>query len=208
MIYLPRCAAEVLSLAGENTRYNLAGVRLQELAEGWFRMEATDGRRLGILRGCSSPTMQDESAASRLPPPESILLEGVLLSDDLARAFKILEKGRQLGIMLSSPSPSVVAGDTCMNLRLADGRFPDVDSALPKNGALFGLKVNPTFFMDVLRVARAVAASGDFPEQVEILYFGQGEPVGIICKGGRGLTFDGIIMPLAESKPIPQAPQA
>src|SRR5436305_15109462 len=53
MLYLPACLGSLARLAAkENPRYAVDSLRVFEFAEGRFRVDATDGRRLGVVRGC------------------------------------------------------------------------------------------------------------------------------------------------------------
>src|SRR5262245_6180805 len=95
MIFLPRCAGSVAALtAAQTARLSMTAVRVCELAGGHWRIEATDGRVLGIIRGPSSPTPQDQRAAEALPEPESLALEVLLQAQEFAAAFKALPRAK------------------------------------------------------------------------------------------------------------------
>jgi hypothetical protein len=202
MIYLPRSAGRLASLAaGDSARYALTCVRVRELPGGQFRVEATDGKALGVLRGPSLPSKADRRAAQALPRPESLALEALLPAASLRKAFKALPKGdrgggRRLGVLLANPQSLLVVGDGVLPQPTADARFPDFGSVLPARPALVSFRVNPDLLVDLLKVAAAAMEEGG---GVEILYWGAGKPIGLISQGADGVAFDGLLMPLAEA---------
>jgi hypothetical protein len=49
-VFLPRNVSGLAAVAAmEATRYTLSCVRVSECPGGWYRLEATDGRRLAIV---------------------------------------------------------------------------------------------------------------------------------------------------------------
>ena len=197
MIFLPRCAAALAPLAcGANGRQAMGCLRLREAANAHFRLEATDGKVLGILRGPSSPSAAERRAAESLPEPECLALEALLPRKGFQEAMRPLKGEARLGVRLARPQTLLVAGASVTRLDGAGGRYPDVDGALPKRPAPVSFKVDAGLLIRLLKAAGAVAASGD-SASVEILFWSKDKPVGVITRGDHGLTFDGLIMPLS-----------
>jgi hypothetical protein len=202
MIHLPRSAVRLVGLAaGDSARYSLTCVRVRELPGGQFRVEATDGKALGVLRGPSRPSTADKRAADALPRPDALALEALLPAAGLRKAFKALAKEdrrgtRRLGVLLANPQSLLVAGDKVLTQPTAEARWPDIEAVLPTRPALDSFRVNPGLMIELLKVAAAVAEEG---AGVEILFWGAGKPVGVTAQGADGVAFDGLLMPLTEA---------
>lgn len=200
MLFLPRSAAAVAALAaGQDTRYAVSCVRLREMADSWWRLDATDGRALAIVRGPSEPSEKEKEAAGALPEPDSHLLEVLLPGGDFAGLFKALPRPQRggkpgrLGLLLGRPEVVALAGPSVVRLAPGDGRFPDTDAVLPGAPAPASICVNPNLLIALLRAAAAVAGDG---QRVELLLWRPHQPMGVTSRGENGLTFDGILMPL------------
>ena len=132
MIFLPRCAAALAPLAcGANGRQAMGCLRLREAANAHFRLEATDGKVLGILRGPSSPSAAERRAAESLPEPECLALEALLPRKGFQEAMRPLKGEARLGVRLARPQTLLVAGaDKAQRLeeiltdRTGQARFP------------------------------------------------------------------------------------
>lgn len=202
MIFLPKCAAPITTLTADGAgRYAMTAVRLRELAGGDWRLEATDGRVLGIIRGPSAPTTEDEAAAQALPESAALALEALVPAKEMQKAFRAVPKGkgqedRCLGVMLTRHEVLLVAGESIIPCQPTDGRFPDVDFALPKKPSMFSIRVNAEYMMDLLKVAAAVAKTKDGSASVELLFWSKDLPLGVISQGDDGITFDGLLSPL------------
>ncbi len=197
MIFLPKSAAPLAALAaGSDTRYSLSCVRLRELADAHFRLEATDGRVLGILRGPSSPTAADRVAGESLPEPDTLALEALLPGRGLLGALRGLKGEARLAVRLARPQALLASGGCLTRLDCLDGRFPDTDGVLPQRPAPVSFRVDADLLVRLLKAAGAVAEAGDCAG-VEVLYWGRDMPIGVTARGAAGLAFDGLIMPLA-----------
>jgi hypothetical protein len=100
-------------------------------------------------------------------------------------------------VLLSSPEVLISAGDTIFAARPVEGRFPDYASVLPKAPAPVAFKVSPLLLIDLLKAAAAVARTADGGPGVEVLYWSSTSPIGVTARGADGVTFDGLLMPLA-----------
>src|SRR5262245_16982909 len=161
MLFLPKCAAGVTALAdGPGGRRPLHCVRVRELNGGDWRLEATNGKALGVVRGPSSPGPADVAAARALPAPESLALESLLPARDLARAMRQLGANGLLAVLLGSREAVLCAGGTVSRCPAEDARFVDVDAVLPARPAPVSVKFDPRLLIAVLKAAQAVAEGG------------------------------------------------
>src|SRR4051812_39858242 len=142
MIFLPKCLAQLaqLTAAGQG-RYAMQALRLRELAGQHWRVEVSDGRPLAIVRGPSQPAALGLKAAGALPEPEALALEALVPTPEFVKALRAVPKDggrreeRRLGVLLAGPQVLLVSGDTVARVAPVEGRFPDVDSVLPKGPA-------------------------------------------------------------------------
>ena len=194
MIFIPKAASGMCALASKDAaRYALNHLRVREVAGERFHLEATDGKRLAILRGPCLPTPQEVLAAGAHASPETILTEGLLLASVLKGAFKM--EGDNLGILLGRPNTLLFVINKSLITEPGEGRFPDVDAVLPKTPALFSIAVDPILLASILTAASKV----QHPDacKVQLLFWNATSPMGIICQGPDGITFDAMLMPLA-----------
>jgi hypothetical protein len=200
-VFLPPLAAHLAKVAAKDEgRYCMTGVRVLDPGDGTYRLEATDGRRAVILRGHSL----DASLVPVMPELcEDSGRDGVIPLTDWLDGFKMVPKekgyGRRdlpLGIDLGKHGFGMGTCGAQRQGRLLDGRFPNIDSVLPKRPATVSFAINPKLMIDLLQAALAVV--GDEP-RVMIHYFGKDKPVGLTCHTSDhgGVFFDGLIMPLS-----------
>jgi hypothetical protein len=92
-LYLHRNLAALATVAAkENPRYAITGVRVLDPGDGTYRLEATDGKRLAIVRGSSVPE-QEYSELDTVPAGAE---QTVVPREDWQRAFKLAKgKGRE-----------------------------------------------------------------------------------------------------------------
>src|SRR5262245_33452262 len=132
MLFLPKCSAGVASLAdGPGGRRPLHCVHVREFAGGAWRLEATNGKALGVVRGPSAPSPADLAAGAALPAPAALAFEALVPAGDFARAMRPLGKGRSLAVLLGSREVVMAAGDTVTRCAPDGGRFVDVGAVLP-----------------------------------------------------------------------------
>jgi hypothetical protein len=70
-----------------------------------------------------------------------------------------------------------------------EGRFPSVDQVLP----LVRVTVNPELLASLCQLAHAIDPEGN---RLEVLYYGDGRPLGLMAKNSDGQTLDCLLMPL------------
>src|SRR5262249_45920306 len=128
--------AELLHVIGalgcEQSRYALAVVRIRDPGSGSYRAEATDGKALAIVQGLNAPDacypLLEELPDS---PPELLVSR-----DTWLQGFKLGDRKRPVGIGAGEGGIVLAVGDQSVTAPPADGRYPDVDSVLPKHGPL------------------------------------------------------------------------
>lgn len=109
------------SMAQQDVRYYLNGM-LFELAPGHIRSVATDGHRLAL---CSC-----EVRTPAMAPYHAILpRKGVV---ELSRLLSETEE--EVRILLGNNHLRVTLGDFTFTSKLVDGKFPDYERVIPKNG--------------------------------------------------------------------------
>lgn len=207
MIHIPKRASAIVALAAKEDVRAMNNVRIRTEPNGRFRIEATDGRALGIIRGTSLPSKEEGEAAQNLQAPESLLTESLIHSKVLTEVFKAVPKARKntpegsLGLLLASPEVLAQAGQHVVRLPVADGRFPDTDIVLPKAPAPVSITINPWLLIELLKVAAQIADLREGQPVVHLLLWpgkgNEGHPMGIVANAPNGLSFDGLLMPLS-----------
>lgn len=109
------------AMAQQDVRYYLNGMLL-ELNKGIVRAVATDGHRLA-LNSVSAPVMDNAFVQVILPR------KGVI---ELMRLLEDVES--EISVQISNNHLRVTSPDFTFTSKLIDGRFPDYDKVLPKNG--------------------------------------------------------------------------
>src|SRR5262245_8459444 len=117
-LYLPRNVAGLVGLANRQaTRFALDAVRVLDAGNGLYRVEATDGKALGIIQGPSAEAAYPLLEEHGEPGPE-LLVPG----DAWRQAFKLGDKRRPVGIGLGAAGITLAVGDRAVQVCLADGR--------------------------------------------------------------------------------------
>jgi hypothetical protein len=202
LLFLPRNLGAVAKVAArDGARFAMQNVRVVDLDNGTYRVEATDGKILMIARG---PCESDPE----FPLPEGFVPNGpgeVLLgAGDWQELLRIESGEAGRGPRGRSPAPVVLARDTegkglvvkFMGQRWLspmEGRFPDTDQVLAKGRGLVRVRVQAKALVDLLQAARDVAGKD---VGVDIYWYGQGRPLGLACEGPGGLMVDMLLMPL------------
>jgi DNA polymerase III sliding clamp (beta) subunit (PCNA family) len=203
MIHLPRNVASVVdACANDSARYTMQAVRLRLLPNNWWRMEATNGRLAVVLQGESQPSAADQRDMPEMRAPEAVLLEALIPPDAIDQAFKILPKDasngkRHVGVALGDPTTLLVSGSSVSATKLMEGRYPDIDSVIPRKGVpLATITLDPDLLINVLRIVSAVCKDGQLGKRVQMHYFGPDKPIGFTADGAEGVMLDAILMPL------------
>lgn len=202
-MFIPRSALALASLCADSqTRYALGGVLACPDGDGW-RLVATDGKVLAVLRGPNSPAAADLEAARRLPAPQTLAMRAVIPAGPFRRALEAVPKARprqrerKAGLLLGADEAVLCAGDAVIRTPLLEGQFPDHEAVLPKGAAPVGVCLNPHSLIDLCRAAVAVSKGGPTEGQVWLLWWGADKPIGLTAQGKDGVALDALLMPLS-----------
>ena len=190
-LYLPKNLAALANVAAkEATRYSADALHVLDL-DGTYRVEATDGKRLAVVRGPCPPAQNypalqpaGQSAADVLVPVES-----------WREAFRAKGKKDQelpVGLVADDTSFRLAVGQKVIEGALPEGRFPAFSAVLPKKPAICSIKVDPALLAGLLQVAAALDPSGG----VALLFYGREQPLGVMGRNDAGQFFDGMLQPL------------
>ncbi|QEM83657.1 MULTISPECIES: DNA polymerase III subunit beta [Halomonas] len=113
--------ATSFAMAQQDVRYYLNGLLL-EFAPNLVRTVATDGHRLAV---CSRSTEVSLDTAQKLIVPRKGVLELVRLLDD---------SDEPVSLTLGSTHIRAHTGDFTFTSKLVDGKFPDYERVVPRNG--------------------------------------------------------------------------
>jgi len=195
MLVLPKNLGLLAGIAGDESRYALSAVHVVEHQADWYRLEATDGKRLAVICGDGSvgPAADGAQIAGRLAEAPNGATEGLVPAAVWRKAFQGVAKGGRIGLALAENQATLATLDTSTTTPLLDGRFPAVDLVLPLTRPLFRLMVNPEFLRDLLGLALAIDPEG---RRVELLYYKAGGPIGLMARNAEGQTLDALLMPL------------
>ena len=196
MLMLPRNLGLLANLTSEGAGRHkaMAGVRVTECREDWYRLEVTDGHRLAIVCGPSNcPAHQESRLKAKLDGAANGAVQGTIPSQEWQRWFRSLPKGGSLGLVLGEHAAQLATVDMRGTAPLLEGRFPNVDLVLPKTVPLARFVVNPDYLASLCALATAID-----PEvrRIELLFYGEGKPIGLVARNGAGQTMDAILMPL------------
>jgi len=196
MLLLPRNLAKLADLAADETRLSLTGIRVLEYQDS-YRLEATDGRRLLIVRGPHNQrelTPQDRLTAAALDDAPDGKFVALVPAEDWAKAFKAAKKGESIGLVLGEEDLTFGTASQLLRTRQVEGRFPDVNAVIPKKAPPFTIAVNPLLLAELLTVMAQIA--GEDERKVCLHFYGSKVPMGLSCKNAEGQFADAILMPL------------
>ena len=109
------------AMAQQDVRYFLNGMLL-EFGEGYIRSVATDGHRLA-MNSCALP--QEVTAVQQVIVPRKGVLELQRLLNDL---------DEEVSLSIGSSHLRIRTASYTMTTKLIDGRFPDYERVVPRNG--------------------------------------------------------------------------
>jgi hypothetical protein len=188
-LYLPANLAALARLAPkENPRYRMDCLRVLDPADGTYRVDVTDGRRLAIVRGpVQSPAgypAADEhpNGLSECLVPKDLWVQAMKAAQERPVALAMNEDGGLLACWngLQIPVPHITE------------RFPPCDSVLPKHPARCQMVFDPKLMAGLCQVAADLGM-----ERVTLLFFADDRAAGVIGHNSDGQFFDGLIMPLS-----------
>jgi hypothetical protein len=214
-VYFPRNLAKLAKLASTSPgRYALGCVRVQASGNGTYRVEATDGRVLGVIRGQSL----DVTYPAIEEAPNGVH-EALIPAKDWQDAFRLKGKADAVGLAMcrieeetpipegqrneDGPECTVRVHRPCLfasdkgqlATEAEEGRYPATDEVIPKHGALVTFRLDPTALARLLDVITTLI--DDDNRAVTFLFYGKGRVIGLAAHNSQGQFFDGVIMPLA-----------
>jgi DNA polymerase III sliding clamp (beta) subunit (PCNA family) len=187
-VFLPKNLAALAGVAAkEATRYSANALRVLDLG-GAYRVEATDGTKLVVVRGPCP-----ESSSLALGPEYGGANEALVPAADWKAGFRLGKKQLPVGLAADATSFKLAVGDQAVSGQRAEGRFPDFSLVIPKAPALIGFRVDPSLLIGLLQAAAALEPVGG----VQVLFYARNKPIGIACRNDQGQYLDGLLMPLA-----------
>lgn len=195
MLYLPRNLGKLADIAAtENPRYAITGVKVTDPRDGTYRLDVTDGRRLLVVRG-NLPDAPPEYVGLKSHPD---WFEAVIPSQDWRAVFKWKdpEKGRNgpLALALGDPCQFVnePGAHSVLKPSPLQGRYPPVDSVLPKRPPLAGADVDPALLAGLLSTIASLGVT-----RVRLLFWKKDAVLAVVGRNDEGQYVDGVIMPLS-----------
>jgi DNA polymerase III sliding clamp (beta) subunit (PCNA family) len=186
-VFLPKNLAALANVAARDAgRYAANALRVLDLG-GAYRVEATDGRRLAVVRG---PVKEESYPA--LDAVSQGAEEVLVPAADWRAGFKLGGKARSVGLAADDERFVLAVGEQAVTGAQLGDRFPDCSIVLPKKPAPFSFRIDPQMLIGLLQAAAAL----DPVNGVGVLYFGADKPVGLIAHNDAGQFFDGLLMPL------------
>lgn len=192
-LHLPGAAGALANIVSKDAaRFSFGCVRCVDPEDGTYRLEATDGRRLAVLRGpCLTPGPEQDGG-------ECLVLAGNWLD-----AFR---QAGEKGVTLEGPDENRFVALTnpqtgvCVRSVPQDGRWPDTGAVIPKGAPLGRAVVNAQYLKELcelaLRLCPGDPQSADKTCRLTLLFFGPGRALGLTAEGGQGQALDMLLMPL------------
>jgi hypothetical protein len=184
-------ALTTLACRHEHPRFGATlGIRVLDQGNGLYRAEATDGRRAAIIQGPIS-----DAGSPALDDPADGVGEVLVPAADWKEAFRLKGDHRRIGLATNDAGGLTFATDSqTLHTTPLAGRFPDINTVLPKAGPLVAIRVDPVLLAGLLQVAAAL--TGEEGGGVTLLYYGNDKPLGLSTRNGDGQAFDALLVPL------------
>lgn len=111
----------IYSIAGEELRYNLAGIYVERISESRLRMVSTDGHRLSLID-------KDVLGLDNIG-----LQKGVIVpKKGVYEINRLLDKAGDVKLGIKENTLVIKKDGTVLAVRLLSGEFPDYTSVIPK----------------------------------------------------------------------------
>ena len=192
---------------GEARFAGTTGVKVS-VANGIYRLDATDGRCAGIIQGPNeAPKFDRGDVLENMERTEAIVS-----AEDWKNVFKTGKKTDEVYVVTEGDGRGLVlARGLAFTKTLAlDGKFPPVDQVIPRRSPSFSVAVDPAYLIDLLQVA--VKLTDDEQKRVTLTFYPNakhdGGIVGIVAKNSAGQTLDGLLVPLEVPKADKAKPHA
>lgn len=186
----------------ENPRYATTGLRVRSTKEG-YRIDATDGKRLGIVTGPVDDAADYPPVPALATAPngeaEAFVQAGVfekVCKTVCKRGKPILGNvATVLGKDVATLATTDLENFNVQSPRNVQGRFPNTDDVFPKEKRKASFFVDATMLADMLKVAKEFSAEGQ--GKVEVIVYAADKPIEIRSQNEKGQKFRGLIMPLS-----------
>jgi DNA polymerase III sliding clamp (beta) subunit (PCNA family) len=186
-VFLPKNLAALANVAARDpSRFAVNALRVLDLG-GAYRVEATDGKKLAVVRG---PCKEESYPA--LDVAFHGAAEVLVPVADWKAAHRLGGKERPVAFATDGTTFQLAVGNQSITGSAPDDRFPDFAAVLPRRPATVSFRVNPGLLVELLRAAAALEPVNG----VGVLYYGPDKPVGLIAHNDAGQFFDGLLMPL------------
>ena len=197
MLYLRKSLGRLADVCSADVgRASMMGVRVLEYAES-YRLEATDGRRLLIVRGPNDGgDGRNESIGwlhALLEDAPDGTFDGLIPAKEWSAAFRSA-KANPVGLVMGDKQFSFGFGQQTLRGSLVEGRYPDVRAVLPRKAAPVAIRVDARLLASLLMSMAAVRSDGD--QWVDLHFYGSKTPMGLSWRDANGMTADAILMPL------------
>jgi hypothetical protein len=192
VIYVPNPLGGLAALCGQARHYALHAVRVLEYQGGAFRLEASDGRRLAIVRGAGGHAPPELAG---LEAPADPVYEALIPADAWRDGFNQAGKAPGVALLLGRNAVTLAAGAArreAPNFRESE-RWPDVARALPRPPA-WAVAVDPKLLSGLLLAAAACAEAAGGAGPVQLLLYPKVQYVGVTFNAGGRLIFDGLLV--------------
>jgi hypothetical protein len=188
-LYLPRNLAGLAKIASNDPgRYALAAVRVLDPGDGTYRLEATDGRRLAVVRGDNERAAYPAVEEAPFPPGPAALIP----LEEWGQAFRLGVKHRPVGLTLGEQDFLFAVETASFAGKPAEGRYPDFAPVLPQAAAVVSFRVNPDVLAGLLSLAKGLGM-----DAIHVLWWSPGHPVGLAGQNDQGQFLDALLMPLS-----------
>src|SRR5262249_31404046 len=138
--------------ARDSSRFAMLGVRVAETEEG-YEIVATDGKRLGLVKGPGKVEEGEEAPeVEESPNGAPVALVPAKEFAEQVRDAKKLRAG-SLVVVLGTDVTSFVTPDGSQRVRNVEGRYPDFDTVLPRTKPKVAFRANATLMAELLQVA-------------------------------------------------------
>jgi hypothetical protein len=200
MLFLPKNLATLAEIAAKDTgRLSMTGIRVLEYADS-YRVEATDGRRLLVIRGPNgmNPGYQNIGRlAEGLEDAPNGTFDAVVPGKEWTEAFKGAKKGESVGLVMGDGNATFAFGKQLLRSDLVEGKFRPIDAVIPLQAPRFTITVNPNYLADLLLTMAQLTP--DNPS-VMLHFYRTETPMGLTCMNEQGQFADAIVMPLIDQK--------
>lgn len=196
VVYLPReltCIEQVLNPA---SRFQMIRILF---GDEDYRIEATDGRMLAILRGSNRPmpeTMRHDIERNLVDAPDGAV-EVVIAWAEFLAAFKRCQ-GDYLGARISSQGLHVA--DARLGYCIptyTEGKFPDIQQVIPTFPPLFSVHLDADAVSRLMKMVNALTHGKE--RKAQFLFYQTNHPVGLYKMTKDGISLDALLMPCTEA---------